>query len=75
MKYHITKGDLFQEKLYFYKRRTADKRGKRYIMREQIITMLYVVASFIDDIAYWVIGKGEDEKERTIHTLWGTHYY
>ncbi len=44
-------------------------------MREQIITMLYVVASFIDDIAYWVIGKGEDEKERTIHTLWGTHYY
>lgn len=44
-------------------------------MRERIITMLYTVASFIDDIAYWVIGKGEDEKERTIRTLWGTHYY
>lgn len=44
-------------------------------MRGKIITMLYAVASFIFSIAYWVIGNGEDEKERTIHTLWGTHYY
>ncbi len=44
-------------------------------MREKMVTILYVVASFIDDIAYWVIGKGEDEKERTIRTFWGHHYY
>lgn len=44
-------------------------------MRERIVTILYMVASFIDDLAYHVIGRGEDEGERTIHTLWGTHYY
>ena len=44
-------------------------------MRTRIVTILYMVASFIDDIAYHVIGRGEDERERTIHTLWGTHYY
>lgn len=44
-------------------------------MRGKIITVLYAIASFIDDLAYWVIGKGEDEEERTINTFWGTHYY
>ncbi len=44
-------------------------------MREKMVTVLYVIASFIDDIAYWVVGKGEDEKEREIKTFWGTHYY
>lgn len=44
-------------------------------MRAKIITILYAVASFLDDVAYWVIGKGEDDKEREIKTFWGTHYY
>lgn len=44
-------------------------------MRRKIITMIYVVASFLDDFAYWVVGKGEDDGERTIKTHWGTHYY
>lgn len=44
-------------------------------MRSKLITILYAIASFIDDVAYWVVGKGEDEKEREIKTLWGTHYY
>lgn len=44
-------------------------------MRAKMVTILYVIASFIDDFAYWVVGKGEDEKARTINTLWGHHYY
>lgn len=44
-------------------------------MREKIITMIYAVTSFLDDVAYWVVGKGEDNKEREIKTFWGTHYY
>lgn len=44
-------------------------------MRAKIITMIYTVASFLDDVAYWVVGKGEDDKEREIKTFWGTHYY
>lgn len=44
-------------------------------MRAKIITIIYAVASFLDDVAYWVIGKGEDDKEREIKTFWGTHYY
>lgn len=44
-------------------------------MRARIITLLYTIASFIDDVAYWSVGKGEDEKERIIRTFWGTHYY
>lgn len=43
-------------------------------MRAKLITILYAVSSFIDDFAYWVIGRGEDNTERTIKTLWGTHY-
>lgn len=44
-------------------------------MREKMVTILYVIASFIDDFAYFVIGRGQDEKERVIPTLWGKHYY
>lgn len=44
-------------------------------MRAKIITMIYAVASFLDDVAYWVVGKGEDNKEREIKTFWGTRYY
>ena len=44
-------------------------------MRETMVTILYVIASFIDDFAYHVIGRGQDEKERVIPTLWGHHYY
>ena len=43
-------------------------------MRAKIITIIYTIEAFLDDIAYWVIGKGEDNKERTIKTFWGTHY-
>lgn len=44
-------------------------------MRKKIITFLYTIASFIDDVAYWVVGKGLDEDEREIKTPWGEHYY
>lgn len=44
-------------------------------MRKKIITFLYTIASFIDDFAYWVVGKGEDETEREIKTFWGAHTY
>lgn len=44
-------------------------------MREKMVTILYEIASFIDDFAYFVIGRGQDEKERTISTFWGKHYY
>lgn len=43
-------------------------------MRARIITLIYTIEAYIDDFAYWVIGKGEDNTERTIHTFWGTHY-
>ena len=62
----------FQEKF------TKDKalRGERGIsMRSKMITMFYVVSSFLDDFAYWVIGKGEDETERKVKTPWGEHTY
>lgn len=55
--------------------KTDKNQRKEVLMREKMVTILYVVASFIDDIAYWVVGKGEDEKERTIRTFWGHHYY
>ena len=44
-------------------------------MRSKMITMFYVVSSFLDDFAYWVIGKGEDETERKVKTPWGEHTY
>lgn len=44
-------------------------------MGEKIITILYSVSAFIDDFAYYVVGKGESKKERTIKTIWGIHYY
>ena len=44
-------------------------------MKRRIITVLYIVSSFIDDFAYFAIGNGEDESERIIKTPWGTHYY
>ena len=44
-------------------------------MRRKIMTVIYVVASFLDDFAYWVVGKGEIEEEREIKTPWGTHTY
>ena len=37
--------------------------------------MLYVISAFLDDFAYFVIGGGEDEAERTIKTPWGEHTY
>lgn len=43
-------------------------------MRAMIITIIYTIEAFMGDFAYWVIGKGEDETERTIKTFWGTHY-
>lgn len=43
-------------------------------MRARIITIIYTIEAFLDDIAYWVIGKGQDNVERTIETFWGTHY-
>lgn len=36
--------------------------------------MLYTVSSMIDDIAYFVVGKGETI-DYEIKTLWGEHYY
>lgn len=44
-------------------------------MREKIVTILYTISSWIDDFAYFVVGKGEDEKERMIKTPWGNNYY
>lgn len=44
-------------------------------MRAKIITLIYTIEAFLDDIAYWVIGKGLDEDEREIKTPWGEHYY
>ena len=44
-------------------------------MRSKMITMFYVVSSFLCDFAYWVIGKGEDETERKVKTPWGEHTY
>lgn len=44
-------------------------------MRKTIITFLYAISSFIDDVAYWVVGRGLDEDEREIKTPWGEHYY
>ena len=69
---HITAETSFQENF------TKDKAlmGERGIgMRNAIITFLYVISSFIDDFAYWVVGKGEDETERKIKTPWGEHTY
>ncbi len=43
-------------------------------MRKRIITIIYTIEAFLDDIAYWVIGRGKDNTERTIETPWGTHY-
>lgn len=43
-------------------------------MRAKLITIIYAIEAFLDDIAYWVIGKGEDNTERVIETPWGTHY-
>ncbi len=43
-------------------------------MRARIITLFYTIEAYMDDFAYWVIGKGEDNTERTIKTFWGTHY-
>lgn len=43
-------------------------------MREKIITSIYTISAILDDFAYFVIGKGEDNTERTIKTFWGTHY-
>lgn len=44
-------------------------------MRKIIITVIYTIEAFLDDFAYWVIGRGQDEDERAIKTFWGTHYY
>lgn len=44
-------------------------------MRNKMIMVLYTIASFLDDFAYFVIGRGEMETEREIKTLWGTHTY
>ena len=43
-------------------------------MRKRIMIMLYTVASMIDDIAYFVVGKGA-EIDCEIKTFWGEHYY
>lgn len=43
-------------------------------MRKALITAIYTIEAILDDFAYWVIGKGEDNEERTIKTFWGTHY-
>ena len=44
-------------------------------MRSRLITVIYVISSFLDDFAYFVIGRGEDESEREIKTPWGNHTY
>lgn len=43
-------------------------------MITKIITIIYTIEAFLDDIAYWVIGRGEDNAEWTIETFWATHY-
>lgn len=43
-------------------------------MRKRIMVMLYTVASMIDDIAYFVVGK-EEIIDCEIKTFWGEHYY
>lgn len=48
--------------------------NRRCDMRTIIITTIYVITAYLDDFAYWVIGKGEDNRERKIRTFWGTHY-
>lgn len=42
-------------------------------MRNMMITVPYTIASFLDDFAYFAIGRGKIETEREIKTLWGTH--
>ena len=53
---------------------TEKARGGGRAMRARIITLFYTIEAYMDDFAYWVIGKGEDNTERTIKTFWGTHY-
>lgn len=43
-------------------------------MRTKIMIALYTIASIIDDIAYFVVGKCEDI-QCEIKTHWGEHYY
>ena len=44
-------------------------------MRSRLITVIYVISSFLDDFAYFVIGRGEDESDREIKTPWRNHTY
>lgn len=69
---HITLETSFQAIFTKDKPPTSGERGTS--MRKRIMIMLYTVASMIDDIAYFVIGKGETI-DCEIKTLWGEHYY
>lgn len=75
MKYHITDGNLFQEKSNTFTKDELTLMGERGTkMKRKIMIALYTLASIIDDIAYFVVGKCEDI-ECEIKTHWGEHYY
>lgn len=66
---------LFKENLRSTKGKKPPQAEKEVFMRNKMIMVLYTIASFLDDFAYFVIGRGEIETEREIKTLWGTHTY
>lgn len=44
-------------------------------MKRIIITVLYTISSFIDDIAFYVIGNEEEDIGIVIKTRWCKHYF
>ena len=69
---------ISQRKPLFKENFTKDEAlmGERGMsMRSRLITVIYVISSFLDNFAYFVIGRGEDESDREIKTPWGNHTY
>lgn len=44
-------------------------------MKRIIITVLYTISSFIDDIAFYVISNEEEDIGIVVKTRWCKHYF
>lgn len=74
MKYHITKGDLFQEQTFTKDEPTLmGERGTT--MRRILIYLIYSVTARLEDIAFYILSNAKEDIGMTIETHWSEHLY